>query len=141
MIDILIGDVLKQILIGGDGERRRTVAPHDLKTAVGFDFGKIAHRSSVGRKVAVAYDTAPATAGSEQEQAGQESDRNLIHNSTPADEMTSAACLDSRMCRYWALFRDFELHRFCRRVVQEKLDPVISRCPAAFRLRKGEGAA
>src|SRR2546421_120915 len=68
--------------------------------AVGFDFGKIAYRSSVSRDVTVAHNAAPAAAGSDQNQPGQESDRNLIHNSTLADETTSAACLDSRICRY-----------------------------------------
>src|SRR5437660_4313905 len=104
MIDILIGDVLKKILVGGDAERRRTVAPLDLKTAIGFDFGKIAYRSSVSRDVTVAYNAAPAAAGSDQNQPGQESDRSLIHNSTLADETTSAACLDSRICRCWPYF-------------------------------------
>jgi hypothetical protein len=36
--------------------------------------------------VTVAHNAAPAAAGSDQNQAGQESDRSLIHNNTLADE-------------------------------------------------------
>jgi hypothetical protein len=66
-----------------------------LKSAIGFDFGELTNRPGVGDNVAVADDSAPAAAGSDQNQAGQESDRSLIHNSTLPDEMTSAPALDS----------------------------------------------
>src|SRR5438128_8179283 len=82
MIDVFIADIAKQIFISRDAERGRAAPPFDLKTAVGFDFGEIADRAGIGHDMAVAHNTAPATSGSDQKQAGQESDRNLIHNST-----------------------------------------------------------
>ena len=88
MVNVLIVDVAEQIFIGGDAERRRTAAPLDLKSAIGLDFGKIADRPSVGDNVTVANNAAPAAAGSRKNQAGQESDRSLIHNSTVIDETT-----------------------------------------------------
>jgi hypothetical protein len=48
--------------------------------------------------VAVTDDAAPAAAGGRKNQPGKESDRNLIHNSTVADEMRGRAVLDSRIC-------------------------------------------
>jgi hypothetical protein len=54
--------------------------------------------------VTVTHDPAPAAAGGRKNQAGQESDRYLIHNSIVADEMRRLAVLDSRICRNWAHF-------------------------------------
>ena len=88
MVDVLIVDVAQKIFIGGDAERGRTAAPFDLKSAIGLDFGKIADRSCVSHDVAVADDTAPASARSRKNEAGQESDRYLIHNGALADETT-----------------------------------------------------
>ena len=98
-IDIFIADVAQEIFIGGDAERRRTGPPLDLKAAIRFDFGKIADRTRVSHNVTVADDAAPAAAGGQKDQAGEESDRNLIHNSTLADETTSAEALDSNNFR------------------------------------------
>ena len=81
MIDVLVVDVTEKILVGSDAERWRAAPPFDLKSAVGFDFGEIADRAGIGHDMTVAHNTAPATSGSDQKQAGQESDRNLIHNS------------------------------------------------------------
>src|SRR6266513_3510362 len=87
MVDVLTVDVAQKIFIGGDAERGRTAVPFDLKSAIGLNFGKIADRTCVSHNVTVAHNTAPAAAGSDQNQAGQESDRSLIiHNSTLADE-------------------------------------------------------
>ncbi len=47
--------------------------------------------------MAIAHNAAPAAAGGQENQAGEESDRNLIHNSTLADEMNPSAGLDSRI--------------------------------------------
>jgi hypothetical protein len=52
------------------------------------DFGKIVNRSSVRDNVTVTDDAAPAAARSRKNQAGQESDRYLIHNGTLTDETT-----------------------------------------------------
>src|ERR1700719_1711218 len=104
MVDVLTLDVAQKIFIGGNAERRRTVAPFDVKSATGLDFGKIADRSSVSDNVTIAHNAAPATAGSDQKQAGQESDRSLIHNSALADEMRRPAGLDSRICQSWPYF-------------------------------------
>jgi hypothetical protein len=54
--------------------------------------------------VAVTYNTAPAAAGGRKNQASQESDRYLIHNSTLADETSRPAGLDSRISRNWSYF-------------------------------------
>src|SRR5438132_2324517 len=96
VVDVLIVDVAQKIFVGRDAERRRTAAPFDLKSAVGLDFGKIADRTRVSHNVTVADDAAPAAAGGQKDQAGEESDRNLIHNSSLADETTSAPVLDSK---------------------------------------------
>src|SRR5207302_2723036 len=98
MIDVLVANVTKQVLIGRDAERRRAAAPFDLKTSAGFDFGKIADRSGISDDVTVANDSAPTAAGVRQNQREEESDRGLIHNSTVVtDEMRSGAALDSRI--------------------------------------------
>src|SRR6266849_5728090 len=97
MIDIFIADVAQEIFIGGDAERRRTGPPLDLKAAIRFDFGKIADCAGVRHDVAIAHNAAPAAAGGQENQGGEESDRNLIHNSTLADEMNPSAGLDSRI--------------------------------------------
>jgi hypothetical protein len=95
MIDVLAVDIAQKILISGDAERWRTAAPLDLKPAIGLNFGKIADRSSVSDDMTITHDAAPAAAGRRKKEASQESDRYLIHNSTLADEMTSAPALDS----------------------------------------------
>src|SRR6266480_3925676 len=98
MVDVLTVDVAQKIFIGGDAERGRTAVPFDLKSAIGLNFGKIADRTCVSDNVTVAHNTAPTAAGSQKNQPGQESDRNLIHNSTLADETRRPAVLDSRIC-------------------------------------------
>ena len=98
-IDIFIADVVQEIFIGGDAERRRTGPPLDLKSAIGLNFGKIADRACVSQKVTVADDTAPAAARSRKNHCREESERNLIHNSTVTDEMASAEALDSNNFR------------------------------------------
>src|SRR5437868_7277285 len=95
VVDVLVIDVAQKIFVGGDAERGRTAAPFDLKSAIGLNFGKIADRSSVSDDMTIAHDAAPAAAGRRKNEAGQESDRYLIHNSTLPDEMTSAPALDS----------------------------------------------
>ena len=47
----------------------------------------------------VADDTAPAAARSRKNHCREESERNLIHNSTVTDEMASAEALDSNNFR------------------------------------------
>ena len=86
MVDVLVVDIAQKIFISRDAERGWAAAPLDLKSAIGLNFGKIADRTCVSHNVTVAHNAAPAAAGSDQNQAGQESDRNLIHNNTLADE-------------------------------------------------------
>src|SRR5260370_30155290 len=105
MVDVLIVDIAQKIFISRDAERGWAAAPLDLKSAIGLNFGKIADRTCVSHNVTVAHNTAPAAAGRDQNQAGQESDRNLIHNSTLADEMRRPAGLDSRIWRDRSILR------------------------------------
>ena len=95
MVHDFVGDVAKEILVGRDGEGRRTVPPFDPESTVGFNLGKIGDRPCVRDDMAVAHDAAPAAAGRRKKEASQESVRYPIHNSTLADEMTSAPALDS----------------------------------------------
>ena len=95
MVDVLTVDVAQKIFVGGDAERGRTAAPLDLKSAISLDFGKITDRPGISDNVAVTYNTAPAAAGGRKNQASQESDRYLIHNSTLADETSRPVGLDS----------------------------------------------
>ena len=95
VVNVLIVDVVEKIFIGSDAERGRTAAPFDFEAAVGLNFRKITDRSSVSDNVAVTDDTAPAAAGRQKNQAGQKSDRYLIHNSNVADETTRPGGLDS----------------------------------------------
>ena len=80
VIDVLGGDVTEEIFIRGNAERRRAVLPLNIKTAVGFDFGKITNVPSVSDDVAIAPDSAKAATGAGQNHSCEESDRRLIHN-------------------------------------------------------------
>ena len=78
-VDVLVVDIAQKIFISRDAERGWAATLLDLKSPIGLNFGKIGDRTCVRHNVTVTHDPAPAAAGSHQNQAGQESDRSLIH--------------------------------------------------------------
>ena len=72
------GDVLKEILVGGDSEGGWPVSPFDAESAVGFNFRKIGDWTGVGDHVAVSRDSANVAAGDEKK-PWQECDAKNFH--------------------------------------------------------------
>ena len=80
VVDLASLDVSKQVFVGCNAERGRTVAPFDLKrTAIRMNFGEIFNRPLVGHEVAVASDSLPVAPVNGQNHSGEERKVSFLH--------------------------------------------------------------
>jgi len=117
---VLGRDVLKEVLIGRDAQRRRSAPPFNVKSTVRLDLCKIRDRPCVRNNVSVVDDAANVTAGNA-EQTGKKCDAKLFHGVVFTNEMKPARVLDSTisLAAPSRSFGDLEFDRLRRLFINE----------------------